>query len=148
MITDLKDGDKSVTLTAKIDQTYPQNAYQGTKTVQNIIISDDTGKIKLTLWDKPEIPKEDTGKSIAIRNGYVKENTYQGKTSLNLQAGKYSYVVVDKEVGEPQVEMEEMRDAIEPEEVGSGDLEKANILGIMDEIIQYLNDRRKDISEM
>ena len=144
MINQLKNQDKAVTLTAKIDQTYPQNAYQGTKTVQNLFISDDTGRIKLTLWDKPEIPKEDTGKQISIFNGYVTENTWKGKTTLNLQAGQYSFV----EVGEPEVEKEEMMEAILPEVTGSSDLEKANVLGIFDEIIRHLKDRRQEISEM
>lgn len=144
MINTLKNQDRSVTLTAKIDQAYSCNAYEGTKTVQNLFISDDTGKIKLTLWNKPEIPKEDVGKTISIKKGYVTENTWKGKTSLNLNAGKYSYV----EVGKPEVELDEMMDAIEPEGVGSADLEKANILGIMDEIIRHLKDRRQEIAEM
>jgi len=143
MIQNLKDNDKNVTLTAKIDQTYPSKAYKGTSTVQNLFISDDSGKIKLTLWDKPEIPKEDVGKQISIKNGYVKEYIWKGK-KLGLHAGKYSYV----EIGKPKPNFDEIRDAIEPEEVGSTDLEKANILGIMDEIIRHLKDRRQEIAEM
>lgn len=151
MLSELVNGQKGLTLTATIDQVYPCNAYQGTKTVQNLWISDSSGKIKLTLWDKPEIPKEDTGGQISVRKGYVTENTWKGNTTLNLNAGQYSYV----EVGKPEIELNEMMEAVEPEKTAflqgegvTGELEKANILGIMDEIIRHLKDRRAEIAEM
>lgn len=147
MINQLKDQDKNVSLKAKIEQIYLQNAYSGSKTVQNLIISDDSGKIKLTLWDKPEIPQGDSGKVISIKKGYVTSNDWKGKTTLSLNAGQYSFAEVDvdeflEEVLPIEPHVKEFLENIEP------GLQKENILKIMDEIIRHLQEQRQEISEM
>ncbi len=70
--------------------------------VANITIGDDTGKIRLTLWDsKAESPGVNVGDSVEIMNAYARENTFSNSTELQLGSGggiaKSSAVVTYKE---------------------------------------------------
>ena len=53
-------------------------------TVANVILKDESGTIKLTLWGE-QIEKVSVGNNVEIKNGYVSE--WQGEKQLSL--GKY-----------------------------------------------------------
>jgi replication factor A1 len=59
--------------------------------VCNAIVKDDTGQIKLTLWND-EIDKVDVGDKVNITNGYVSE--FQGEKQLS--AGRFGKMEVIK----------------------------------------------------
>jgi len=56
----------------------------GQAQVADAILKDDTGQIKLTLWDA-QIKMVKPGSKVKIENGYV--TTFKGENSLNV--GKY-----------------------------------------------------------
>ena len=56
----------------------------GQAQVADAIIKDDTGQIKLTLWDA-QIKMVKAGSKVTVENGYI--NSFKGGNSLNV--GKY-----------------------------------------------------------
>lgn len=60
--------------------------------VADLTLADETGKIKLTLWDE-QINKVNVGDRVRIENGYV--NSYKGELRLNV--GRYGKLIVEKE---------------------------------------------------
>lgn len=56
----------------------------GQAQVADAIIKDDTGQIKLTLWDA-QIKMVKAGSKVTVENGYI--NSFKGENSLNV--GKY-----------------------------------------------------------
>ncbi|MBI3842349.1 MAG: DNA-binding protein [Thaumarchaeota archaeon] len=56
----------------------------GQAQVADAILKDDTGQIKLTLWDA-QIKMVKSGSKVTIENGYI--NSFKGENSLNV--GKY-----------------------------------------------------------
>ncbi|MGI0082710.1 MAG: OB-fold nucleic acid binding domain-containing protein [Nitrosopumilaceae archaeon] len=56
----------------------------GQAQVADAILKDDTGQIKLTLWDA-QIKMVKPGSKVTIENGYI--NNFKGENSLNV--GKY-----------------------------------------------------------
>jgi len=56
----------------------------GQAQVADAIIKDDTGLIKLTLWDA-QIKMVKAGSKVTVENGYI--NSFKGENSLNV--GKY-----------------------------------------------------------
>ena len=56
----------------------------GQAQVADAIIKDDTGQIKLTLWDA-QIKMVKAGSKVTVENGYI--NIFKGENSLNV--GKY-----------------------------------------------------------
>jgi len=86
--------------------------------VCNAVAKDDTGQIKLTLWNE-QIDQVNVGDKVHLTNGYVGE--YQGE--LQLSTGKFGKLeIVEKGKGEePQPEEtstpeEELPEDIQPEE--------------------------------
>jgi replication factor A1 len=56
--------------------------------VANITIGDETGKIRVTLWDsKAESPGVNAGDIVEIMNAYARENTFSNSTELSLGSG-------------------------------------------------------------
>jgi replication factor A1 len=56
--------------------------------VTNITIGDETGKIRVTLWDaKAESPGVNAGDIVEIMNAYARENTFSNSTELQLGSG-------------------------------------------------------------
>lgn len=56
--------------------------------VANITIGDDTGKIRVTLWDaKAENPGVNVGEIVEVMNAYARENTFSNSTELQLGSG-------------------------------------------------------------
>ena len=56
----------------------------GQAQVVDAILKDDSGQIKLTLWDA-QIKMVKTGSKVTVENGYI--NNFKGENSLNV--GKY-----------------------------------------------------------
>ena len=61
----------------------------GQAQVADAMLKDDTGEIKLTLWDA-QIKMVKQGSKIRIENGYI--STFRGENSLNV--GKYGKLEV------------------------------------------------------
>lgn len=61
----------------------------GEAKVADAILKDDTGKIKLTLWDA-QIKMVKSGSKVRIENGYI--TNFKGENSLNV--GKYGKLTV------------------------------------------------------
>jgi replication factor A1 len=56
--------------------------------VTNVTLGDDTGKIRLTLWDaKAEALDFKVGDTVEITNAYARENTFSNQTELQLGSG-------------------------------------------------------------
>jgi replication factor A1 len=56
--------------------------------VSNITIGDDTGKIRVTLWDaKAENPGVKVGEIVEVMNAYARENSFSNSTELQLGSG-------------------------------------------------------------
>ena len=56
----------------------------GQAQVADAVLKDDTGQIKLTLWDA-QIKMVKAGSKVSVENGYI--NSFKGENSLNV--GKY-----------------------------------------------------------
>lgn len=69
--------------------------------VCNAIVKDDTGQIKLTLWND-EVDQISVGDTVHITNGYVKE--WQGE--LQLSAGRFGKMEVTGKSSAPSQEPE------------------------------------------
>ena len=91
-ISDLQVGKGSVEIEAvvkSIDEPRSFNKFGRDLRVANAVIEDDSGEIKLTLWND-EIDKVKVGSKIKITNGYV--NEFQGEKQLT--AGKFGKLEV------------------------------------------------------
>ncbi|MBS7659293.1 MAG: OB-fold nucleic acid binding domain-containing protein [Candidatus Bathyarchaeia archaeon] len=94
-IKELRNGMKHVNVEGKIvDKSEPREVvsrYQGTThTVANAVIADETGKIKLTLWND-QIDQVNVNDNVKIENGYV--TSFRGELQLNV--GKYGKLKVE-----------------------------------------------------
>ncbi|NIO38590.1 DNA-binding protein [Candidatus Bathyarchaeota archaeon] len=94
-IQDLRDGMKRIDVEGTIiEKTEPREVQSRTsdKTfkVANAILSDDTGNIKLTLWNK-QINQVNVNDKIKIENGYV--TSFRGEIQLNI--GRYGSMSVE-----------------------------------------------------
>jgi replication factor A1 len=63
----------------------------GQAQVADAILKDETGQIKLTLWDA-QIKMVKAGSKVSIENGYI--NSFKGENSLNI--GKYGKLNVEE----------------------------------------------------
>jgi len=95
-INELKDGMRSVNIVAKVlDMSEPREVRSryGNQMhrVVTATISDETGTVKLTLWNE-QIDKVSVDDTISIENGYV--NAFRGEIQLNV--GKYGKLDVKK----------------------------------------------------
>ncbi|MBU4373025.1 MAG: replication factor A [Euryarchaeota archaeon] len=56
--------------------------------VTSVTLGDDTGKIRLTLWDaKAEAPGFNVEDTVEITNAYARENTFSNQTELHMGSG-------------------------------------------------------------
>jgi len=94
-IKDLRNGMKRVTVEAKVVEKgdprevksrYKDETYQ----VADAIIADETGSIKLTLWNE-QIDQVKVDNKIKIENGYV--TSFKGEVQLNV--GKFGKLTVE-----------------------------------------------------
>jgi len=94
-IKDLRNGMKRVTVEGKVtekSETREVQARFGDKTykVATAIISDETGTIKLTLWNE-QIDQVNVDSKVKVENGYV--TSFRGEIQLNV--GKYGQLTVE-----------------------------------------------------
>jgi len=94
-IEELKDGMRRVSVVAKvIEKSEPREVrsrYRDeTYRVADAIISDETGKIKLTLWNQ-QIEQVNIDDTVKIENGYIR--SFRGEIQLNV--GKYGTLTIE-----------------------------------------------------
>jgi replication factor A1 len=86
-ISELQAGQGSVSVEAEVKSIEAVRTFNKSGRelrVANAVVSDDSGEIKLTLWNE-DIEKVSVGKKIKITNGYV--NEFQGEKQLT--SGKF-----------------------------------------------------------
>lgn len=96
-IADLQARQGNVEITAEVvskeePRTFDKFGKSGR--VCNAIIQDDSGKMKLTLWNE-QIDQINVGDKITVKNGYV--NEWQGEKQLS--TGKFGTLEVSKGKG-------------------------------------------------
>ncbi len=94
-ISELRDGMKKVSVVAKVtEKNEPRQVNSRYKdetyTVADVIVADDTGSIKLTLWNE-QIDQVEVNNTVKIDNGYV--TSFRGEIQLNV--GKYGTMTVE-----------------------------------------------------
>jgi replication factor A1 len=94
-IKDLRNGMKRVSIEAKVtEKSDPREVTSKFKNetfnVANAVITDETGSIKLTLWNE-QIDKVNIDNIVKIENGYV--TSFKGEIQLNI--GKYGKLTVE-----------------------------------------------------
>ncbi|MGE5556228.1 MAG: OB-fold nucleic acid binding domain-containing protein [Methanocella sp.] len=93
-IKDLQDGMKRVSVEAKVvekgDVREVKSRYKDeTYRIVDAVIADETGSIKLTLWNE-QIDQVNVGDNVKIENGYV--TSFKGENQLNV--GKFGKLSV------------------------------------------------------
>lgn len=94
-IKDLRNGMKRVSIEAKVvEKTDPREVTSRFKDetymVATATITDETGSIKLTLWNE-QIDQVNIDDSIKVENGYV--TSFKGEIQLNI--GRYGKLTVE-----------------------------------------------------
>lgn len=92
-IKELKSGMRAVTIEASVVSVSEPRTVNlrdgGTAKVADCVIQDDSGQIKLSLWED-HIAMVKAGSKISIENGYT--NSFKGENSLNV--GRYGKLKV------------------------------------------------------
>ena len=93
-INQLRPGMRGVNVKVKIDSISEPRTVNlrngGTAQVADAQVSDETGTIKLSLWDD-QINTVSGGDTVTIENGYT--HAFRGETNLNI--GKYGKLIKD-----------------------------------------------------
>ncbi|MGD6806846.1 MAG: OB-fold nucleic acid binding domain-containing protein [Candidatus Bathyarchaeia archaeon] len=94
-IKDLADGMKRVSVEGKVvekgDTREVKSRYKDeTYRIVDAVIADETGSIKLTLWNE-QIEQVNVGDNVKIENGYV--TSFKGEAQLNV--GKFGKMTVN-----------------------------------------------------
>lgn len=94
-ISELRNGMKRVSVEAKVmEKSDPREVVarfkDETHRVATAIIADETGKIKLTLWNE-QINQVNIDDTVRVDNGYV--TSFKGEIQLNV--GKYGTLTVE-----------------------------------------------------
>ncbi len=92
-ISELKSGMRRVSLSATVKEiSEPREVmtkFGEASRVATAVISDESGSIKLTLWNK-DIDKVSANSQVQVENGYV--TTFRGENQLNV--GRYGKLTV------------------------------------------------------
>jgi replication factor A1 len=93
-IKDLRDNMRNITIEAKVadksDTREVTSRFKDeTYKVATAVIEDETGTIKLTLWNE-QIEQVSVGNTVKVENGYV--TSFRGEIQLNI--GKYGKLTV------------------------------------------------------
>ncbi|MEM2118057.1 MAG: OB-fold nucleic acid binding domain-containing protein [Candidatus Bathyarchaeia archaeon] len=94
-IKELRNGMKNVTIEAKVtEKSDPREVLSRFKDetykVATAIIADETGTIKLTLWNE-QINQVNVNDTVKVENGYI--TSFRGEIQLNI--GKYGKLTVE-----------------------------------------------------
>src|SRR6266496_3403075 len=91
-ISELRAGMRNVNVTGRVESMGESRTVNlrtgGTAQVADVFLSDETGKIKLSLWDD-QINMVAEGDEISIENGYTQ--AFRGENSLNI--GRYGKLI-------------------------------------------------------
>jgi replication factor A1 len=91
-IGELRAGMRNVNVTGRVESISEPRTVNlrtgGTAQVADAFLSDDTGRIKLSLWDD-QIEMVAEGDEISIENGYTQ--AFRGENSLNI--GRYGKLI-------------------------------------------------------
>lgn len=112
-IKELTAGQGSVEVEAtvkELEETRTLNKFGRDLKVRNAVIEDDSGSVKLTLWNE-DVDKYAVGDKVKISNGYV--NEFQGEKQLT--SGKFGKIEKVGE-GEADIPTDSSTTAEEPEE--------------------------------
>ena len=95
-IKELRDGMRRVDVEATVVEKAPTREVMSrykdvVHRVANAIVSDDTGKIKLTLWNE-QIEQVNVNDKVKVENGYI--TTFRGEMQLNV--GRYGKLTVNE----------------------------------------------------
>lgn len=95
-IKELKNGMRRVDVEAKVLEKTPTREVMSrykdvVHRVATAIVSDDTGKIKLTLWNE-QIEQVNVDDNVKVENGYI--TTFRGEMQLNI--GRYGTLTVNE----------------------------------------------------
>lgn len=95
-IKELRNGMRRVDVEAKVLEKTPTREVMSrykdvVHRVATAIVSDDTGKIKLTLWNE-QIGQVNVNDNIKVENGYI--TTFRGEMQLNV--GRYGKLTVNE----------------------------------------------------
>ena len=93
-IKELRDGMKRISVEAKVTEKSEAREVLSrfkdqTHRVANAIIADETGTIKLTLWND-QINQVNVNDTVKVDNGYI--TSFRGEIQLNV--GKYGTLIV------------------------------------------------------
>jgi len=93
-VGELRDGMKRVDVEARVVSKEPAREVRSkygneTLKVANVVVADDTGSIKLTLWNE-QIDQVKENDAVKIENGYV--TSFKGEIQLNV--GKFGKLTV------------------------------------------------------
>lgn len=94
-INELRDGMKRIDVVAKVDEKAETREVTSkfkdqTLKVATALISDETGTIKLTLWNE-QIDQVNVNDKVKIQNGYI--TSFRGEIQLNI--GRYGTLTVE-----------------------------------------------------
>jgi len=94
-IKDLRDGMKQVDVVAKVTEKSETREVRSryrdeTYRVADAVISDETGTVKLVLWNK-QIEQVNVDDTVKIENGYIR--SFRGEMQLNV--GRYGTLTVE-----------------------------------------------------
>jgi replication factor A1 len=94
-IKDLRNGMRRVTVEANVmekgEPRQVRSRYKDeTYMVADAVVADETGSIKLTLWNE-QIDQVEVGNKVKIENGYV--TSFKGEIQLNV--GKFGTMTVE-----------------------------------------------------
>ena len=93
-INELQSGLKRVEVEAEVvDKSNPRQVQSRTSSetfnIADAVVQDETGTIKLTLWNE-QIDQVNVGDKIKIENGYI--TTFKGENQLNI--GKFGKLTI------------------------------------------------------
>lgn len=91
-INEVKNGMNALNVVAKIIDMGTVRTFQRKDgmagKVRNITIGDDTGKIRLTLWDaKADATEFKAGNTVEVMNAYARENSFSNQVEIQLGSG-------------------------------------------------------------
>jgi len=94
-INELRDGMKRINMMAKVDEKSETREVTSrfkdqTLKVATALISDETGTIKLTLWNE-QIDQVNVNDTVKIQNGYI--TSFRSEIQLNI--GRYGTLTVE-----------------------------------------------------
>ena len=95
-VKDLRNGMKAISIAAKVMEKSDTREVAArfkdeTYKVASAVIGDETGTIKLTLWNE-QIDQVNVDDVVKVENGYV--TSFRGEIQLNI--GKYGKLAVDR----------------------------------------------------